>query len=156
MCVKQIANKAASIPLSLSNPLTNSEYRVIIYSKKPKKQNRNKQNKTKQNNMTTIALTILSTLSAIPILIICASLYFTHKRMDKMTNTMKELYSNVQFHDMIINYTIADDIREIREQLEDYKSKLKSKSKSKSKSNSNSNKKSYTEKDANDPKSQAN
>ena len=86
--------------------------------------------------MTTIAI-----LSAIPVLIICASLYFTNKRMDKMTNVMKKLYSNVQFHDMLINYVIADDIREIREQLEDYE--LKSKSKS------------YTEKDANDPKNQA-
>ena len=88
--------------------------------------------------MTTIALTILS---IIPILIICASLYFTNKRMDKMAKAMEKLYSNVQFHDMLINYAIADDIREIREQLEDYE--LKSKSKS------------YTEKDANDPKSQA-
>lgn len=94
--------------------------------------------------MTTIAI-----LSAIPVLIICASLYFTNKRMDKMTNVMKKLYSNVQFHDILINYVIADDIYEIREQLEDYESKLKSKSKSKSKLNS------YTEKDANDPKSQA-
>ena len=94
--------------------------------------------------MTTIAI-----LSAIPVLIICVSLYFTNKRMDKMTNVMKELYSNVQFHDILINYVIADDIYEIREQLEDYESKLKSKSKSKSKLNS------YTEKDANDPKSQA-
>ena len=65
--------------------------------------------------------------------------------MDKLTNIMKKLYSNVQFHDMLINYVIADDIREIREQLEDYEFKLKSKSKSKS----------YTEKDANDPKNQA-
>ena len=40
--------------------------------------------------------------------------------MDKMTNVMKKLYSNVQFHDMLINYAIADDIREIREQLEDH------------------------------------
>ena len=94
--------------------------------------------------MTTIAI-----LSAIPVLIICASLYFTNKRMDKMTNVMKKLYSNVQFHDILINYAIADDIYEIREQLEDYESKLKSKSKSKSKLNS------YTEKDANDPKNQA-
>ena len=83
--------------------------------------------------MTTIAI-----LSAIPVLIICASLYFTNKRMDKMTNVMKKLYSNVQLHDMLINYVIADDIREIREQLEDHESK------------------SYTEKDANDPKNQAN
>ena len=82
--------------------------------------------------MTTIAI-----LSAIPILIICASLYFTNKRMDKMTNVMKKLYSNVQFHDMLINYAIVDDIREIREQLEDYELIL------------------YTEKDANDPKNQA-
>ena len=82
--------------------------------------------------MTTIAI-----LSAIPVLIICASLYFTNKRMDKMTNVMKKLYSNVQFHDMPINYAIADDIREIREQLEDHELKL------------------YTEKDANDPKNQA-
>ena len=82
--------------------------------------------------MTTIAI-----LSAIPVLIICASLYFTNKRMDKMTNVMKKLYSNVQFHDMLINYAIVDDIREIREQLEDHELKL------------------YTEKDANDPKNQA-
>ena len=86
--------------------------------------------------MTTIAI-----LSAIPVLIICVSLYFTNKRMDKMTNVMKKLYSSLQQHDLIINYVIADDIREIREQLEDYE--LKSKSKS------------YTEKDANDPKNQA-
>ena len=82
--------------------------------------------------MTTIAI-----LSAIPVLIICASLYFTNKRMDKMTNVMKKLYSNVQFHDMLINYAIVDDIREIRERLEDHELKL------------------YTEKDANDPKNQA-
>ena len=82
--------------------------------------------------MTTIAI-----LSTIPVLIICASLYFTNKRMDKMTNVMKKLYSNVQFHDMLINYAIVDDIREIREQLEDYELIL------------------YTEKDANDPKNQA-
>ena len=87
--------------------------------------------------MTTIAI-----LSAIPVLIICASLYFTNRRMDKMTNMMKKLYSNVQFHDMIINYVIADDLREIRELLEDRKSKSESKSKSNS----------YAEKDANDPK----
>lgn len=86
--------------------------------------------------MTTIAI-----LSAIPVLIICASLYFTNKRMDKMTNVMKKLYSSLQQHDLIINYVIADDLREIREQLEDYE--LKSKSKS------------HTEKDANDPKNQA-
>ena len=82
--------------------------------------------------MTTIAI-----LSAIPVLVICASLYFSNKRMDKMTNVMKKLYSNVQFHDILINYVIADDIYEIREQLEDYELKL------------------YTEKDANDPKNQA-
>lgn len=90
-------------------------------------------------------MTILAILSAIPVLIICASLYFTNKRMDKIDKAMKKLYSNVQFHDILINYAIADDIYEIREQLEGYESKLKSKSKSKS----------YTEKDANDPKSQA-
>ena len=94
--------------------------------------------------MTTIAI-----LSAISVLIICTSLYFTNKKMDKMTNVMKKLYSNVQFLDILINYVIADDIYEIREQLEDYEFKLKSKSKSKSKLNS------YTEKDANDPKNQA-
>ena len=71
--------------------------------------------------MTTIALTILS---IIPILIICASLYFTNKRIDKMTNDMKELYSNLQHHDMIINYALADDIREIKEQLDTYKLEL--------------------------------
>ena len=103
--------------------------------------------------MTTIAI-----LSAVPVLIICASLYFTNKRMDKIDKAMKKLYSNVQFHDILINYVIADDIYEIkellvREQLEDCESKLKSKSKSKSKLKSKS--KSYTEKDANDPKSQA-
>lgn len=72
--------------------------------------------------MTTIALTILS---IIPILIICASLYFTNKRIDKMTNDMKELYSDLQHHDMIINYALADDIREIKEQLDAYKSELR-------------------------------
>ena len=82
--------------------------------------------------MTTIAI-----LSTIPVLIICASLYFTNKRMDKMTNVMKKLYSGLQQHELIINYAIADDIREIREQLEDHELKL------------------YTEKDANDPKNQA-
>ena len=71
--------------------------------------------------MTTIALTILS---IIPILIICASLYFTNKRIDKMTNDMKELYSDLQHHEMIINYVLADDIREIKEQLDAYKSEL--------------------------------
>ena len=71
--------------------------------------------------MTTIALTILS---IIPILIICASLYFTNKRIDKMTNDMKELYSDLQHHDMIINYALADDIREIKEQLDAYKLEL--------------------------------
>ena len=90
--------------------------------------------------MTTIAI-----LSAISVLIICTSLYFTNKKMDKMTNVMKKLYSNVQFLDILINYVIADDIYEIREQLEDYEFKLKSKSKLNS----------YTEKDANDPKNQA-
>ena len=72
--------------------------------------------------MTTIALTILS---IIPILIICASLYFTNKRIDKMTNDMKELYSDLQHHDMIINYALADDIREIKEQLDAYKLELR-------------------------------
>ena len=71
--------------------------------------------------MTTIALTILS---IIPILIICASLYFTNKRIDKMANDMKELYSDLQHHDMIINYALADDIREIKEQLDAYKLEL--------------------------------
>ena len=71
--------------------------------------------------MTTIVLTILS---IIPILIICASLYFTNRRIDKMTNAMKELYSDLQHHDMIINYALADDIREIKEQLDAYKSEL--------------------------------
>lgn len=69
--------------------------------------------------MTTIAI-----LSAIPVLIICASLYFTNKRMDKMTNVMKKLYSDLQHHDMIINYALADDIREIKEQLDAYKLEL--------------------------------
>ena len=103
--------------------------------------------------MTTIAI-----LSVIPVLIICASLYFTNKRIDKMTNVMKKLYSDIQFHNILINYVIADDIYEIRELLEDYEFKLKSKSESNSKSNSKSKSKSnsYTEKDANDPKNQAN
>ena len=83
--------------------------------------------------MTTIALTILS---IIPILIICASLYFTNRRIDKMTNDMKELYSDLQHHDMIINYALADDIREIKEQLDAYKLELRP--------------------HANDPKNQAN
>ena len=72
--------------------------------------------------MTTIVLTILS---IIPILIICASLYFTNRRIDKMNNAMKELYSDLQHHDMIINYALADDIREIKEQLDAYKSELR-------------------------------
>ena len=71
--------------------------------------------------MTTIAI-----LSAIPVLIICASLYFTNKRMDKMTNVMKKLYSGLQQHDLIINYVLADDIREIREQIDAYKLELHS------------------------------
>ena len=71
--------------------------------------------------MTTIALTILS---IIPVLIICTSLYFTNRRVDKMTNAMKELYSDLQHHDMIINYALADDIREIKEQLDAYKLEL--------------------------------
>lgn len=72
--------------------------------------------------MTTITLTILS---IIPILIICASLYITNRRIDKMTNAMKELYSDLQHHDMIINYALADDIREIKEQLDAYKLELR-------------------------------
>ena len=68
--------------------------------------------------MTTIALTILS---IIPVLIICTSLYFTNRRVDKMTNAMKELYSDLQHHDMIINYALADDIREIKEELKELK-----------------------------------
>ena len=71
--------------------------------------------------MTTITLTILS---IIPILIICASLYFTNRRIDKMTNSMKELYSDLQHHELIINYALADDIREIKEQLDAYKLEL--------------------------------
>ena len=72
--------------------------------------------------MTTIALT---TLSIIPVLIIFASLYITNRRVDKMTNAMKELYSDLQHHDMIINYALADDIREIKEQLDAYKLELR-------------------------------
>lgn len=72
--------------------------------------------------MTTIALTILS---IIPILIICASLYFTNRRIDKMTNDMKELYSDLHQHELIINYALADDIREIKEQLDAYKLELR-------------------------------
>ena len=72
--------------------------------------------------MTTIALTILS---IIPVLIIFASLYITNRRVDKMTNAMKELYSDLQHHDMIINYALADDIREIKEQLDAYKLELR-------------------------------
>ena len=85
-------------------------------------------------------MTTIIILSIIPILIICASLYFTNRRIDKMTNTMKSMYSSVQFHDVLINFVIADDLREIkellvREQLEDYKLELHT--------------------NANDPKSQA-
>lgn len=69
--------------------------------------------------MTTIAI-----LSIIPILIICASLYITNRRVDKMTNDMKELYSDLQHHDMIINYALADDIREIKEKLKELKEQL--------------------------------
>ena len=68
--------------------------------------------------MTTIALTILS---IIPVLIICASLYITNRRVDKVAKATKELYSDLQHHDMIINYALADDIREIKEQLDAYK-----------------------------------
>lgn len=68
--------------------------------------------------MTTIAI-----LSAIPVLIICASLYITNKRVDKMTNVMKNLYKDVQSHDMLINYAIADDIHDLRERLDEIDNK---------------------------------
>lgn len=70
--------------------------------------------------MTTIAI-----LSIIPILIICASLYITNRRVDKVAKATKELYSDLQHHDMIINYALADDIREIKEQLDAYKLELR-------------------------------
>lgn len=69
-------------------------------------------------------LTTLTILSIIPILIICASLYFTNRRIDKMTNSMKELYSDLQQHELIINYALADDLREIKEHLDAYKLEL--------------------------------
>ena len=68
--------------------------------------------------MTTIALTILS---IIPVLIICAALYITNRRVDKVAKATKELYSDLQHHDMIINYALADDIREIKELFDAYK-----------------------------------
>ena len=71
--------------------------------------------------MTTIAI-----LSIIPILIICASLYITNRRVDKVAKATKKLYSDLQQHDLIINYVIADDIREIKEQLDAYKLELQS------------------------------
>ena len=71
--------------------------------------------------MTTIALTILS---IIPVLIICASLYITNRRVDKVAKATKELYSDLQHHDMIINYALADDIREIKEELKELKEQL--------------------------------
>ena len=71
--------------------------------------------------MTTIALTILS---IIPVLIICASLYITNRRVDKVAKATKELYSDLQHHDMIINYALSDDIREIKEELKELKEQL--------------------------------
>lgn len=71
--------------------------------------------------MTTIAI-----LSAIPVLIICASLYFTNRRVDKVAKTTKKLYSSLQQHDLIINYVLADDLREIKEQIDAYKLELHS------------------------------
>lgn len=68
--------------------------------------------------MTTIAI-----LSAIPVLIICVSLYYTNQRIDKMTNVMKNLYKDVQSHDMLINYAIADDIHDLRERLDEIDNK---------------------------------
>ena len=66
--------------------------------------------------MTTIAI-----LSIIPVLIICASLYITNRRVDKVAKATKELYSDLHQHELIINYALADDIREIKEQLDAYK-----------------------------------
>ena len=69
-------------------------------------------------------MTTLTILSIIPILIICASLYITNKRIDKIAKATKELYSDLQQHELIINYALADDLREIKEQLEAYKLEL--------------------------------
>lgn len=72
--------------------------------------------------MTTITLTILS---IIPVLIICASLYITNRRVDNVAKATKELYSDLHQHELIINYALADDIREIKEQLDAYKLELR-------------------------------
>lgn len=69
--------------------------------------------------MTTIAI-----LSVIPILIICASLYITNRRVDKMVKAITKMYSDLHHHDLIINYALADDLREIKEQLNDCKYEL--------------------------------
>ena len=76
--------------------------------------------------MTTIALTILSIIPVLIIcLIICASLYITNRRVDKVAKATKELYSDLHQHELIINYALADDIREIKEQLDAYKLELR-------------------------------
>lgn len=69
-------------------------------------------------------MTTITILSIIPFLIICASLYITNRGVDKITKTMKSMYSSLQQHDLIINYVLADDLREIKEQLDAYKLEL--------------------------------
>lgn len=69
-------------------------------------------------------LTILSTI--LITLIICASLYITNRRVDKIAKAMKELYSELHQHELIINYALADDLREIKEELDAYKLELHS------------------------------
>ena len=71
-------------------------------------------------------MTTLAILSIIPILIICASLYITNRRVDKVAKATKKLYSSLQQHDLIINYVLADDLREIKEQIDAYKLELHS------------------------------
>ena len=71
-------------------------------------------------------MTTLAILSIIPILIICASLYITNRRVDKVAKSTKKLYSGLQQHDLIINYVLADDLREIKEQIDAYKLELHS------------------------------
>ena len=71
-------------------------------------------------------MTTLAILSIIPILIICASLYITNPRVDKVAKSTKKLYSGLQQHELIINYVLADDLREIKEQIDAYKLELHS------------------------------
>ena len=71
-------------------------------------------------------MTTLAILSIIPILIICASLYITNRRVDKVAKSTKKLYSGLQQHELIINYVLADDLREIKEQIDAYKLELHS------------------------------